>query len=314
MSEATALPYDLSVEHRPIGDLFAQPTTPEEWAAYRLSAEQVAFFEHHGYLSGIRILSDAQVDALSDELDQLVDPGHTLNHLFYEYHSNEAIDPGQVLFHALGAWRIGRAFHDLLWAPAFRMAAFQLLGGPFRQFHDQLFCRPAGHGGVVAWHQDFSYWTWTRPMAHLSCWIGLDDATTENGCLWYVPGSQCWGLLPVTGLTGDMDAVRTVLDPAQIAAFERRVPNRLKRGEASFHHPLMMHGSYENKSDRQRRATVINVLGDGVRSNVDAMADTMGFEVPPQDAPMAGQFYPLLFDPARELGAAAADVPTASQD
>jgi hypothetical protein len=76
------------------------------------------------------------------------------------------------LFHALGAWRIAPGFHDLLWNPAFVMPAAQLLDGPVRFWHDQLFCKPAQHGGVVAWHQDYSYWTRTQPMAHLSCWIG----------------------------------------------------------------------------------------------------------------------------------------------
>jgi hypothetical protein len=27
-----------------------------------------------------------------------------------------------------------------------------------RFFHDQLFCKPPHHGGVVAWHQDYSVW------------------------------------------------------------------------------------------------------------------------------------------------------------
>ena len=31
----------------------------------------------------------------------------------------------------------------------------------------------------MAWHQDFSYWTFTKPMHHLTCWIGLDDANKE---------------------------------------------------------------------------------------------------------------------------------------
>jgi len=56
--------------------------------------------------------------------------------------------------------------------------------------------------------QDYSYWTRTQPMAHLSCWIGLDDATRENGCVHYVPGSHRWNLLPITGLANDMDALR----------------------------------------------------------------------------------------------------------
>src|SRR2546423_1120669 len=83
--------------------------------------------------------------------------------------------------------------------------------------------------GVVAWHQDYSYWTRTRPMAHLTCWIGLDDATRDNGCLHYVPGSHRWELLPVTGLASDMDAIQTVLSPEQRAQF-KPVAIELKKG------------------------------------------------------------------------------------
>jgi phytanoyl-CoA dioxygenase PhyH len=80
-------------------------------------------------------------------------------------------DPARVLFHALGAWRISSAFHDLLWNAAFLIPARQLLAGPVRFWHDQIFSKPAHHGGVVVWHQDYSYWTRTTPVAHLSCWI-----------------------------------------------------------------------------------------------------------------------------------------------
>ena len=41
------------------------------------------------------------------------------------------------------------------------------------------------------------------------------------------------------------------------------VPSNLKRGEASFHHPLTIHGSFANKSGRYRRAAVINYFADG---------------------------------------------------
>jgi amino acid transporter len=60
------------------------------------------------------------------------------------------------LFHALGAWRIAPGFHDILWNQAFTVPASQLLEGPVRFWHDQLFCEPARHSGVVAWHQDVS--------------------------------------------------------------------------------------------------------------------------------------------------------------
>ncbi len=150
---------------------------------------------------------------------------------------------------------------------------------------------------MVAWHQDYSYWTRTRPMAHLTCWIGLDDATRDNGCLQYIPGSHRWQLLPVTGLAGDMDAIQTVLSDEQKAQF-KPVAIELKKGECSFHHPLMVHGSYENSTDGPRRATVINVFRDGVLSESN---DELLHGVPRifKGEKMQGQFFPLLFDPAR---------------
>ncbi|HLL75953.1 MAG TPA: phytanoyl-CoA dioxygenase family protein [Pyrinomonadaceae bacterium] len=288
---------DLSTRHGPVGPLFRQPETAEEWARYGLSDEQVESFGEHGYVAGVRVLSDEQVETLRAELSELADPAHPRNHLFYEFHTNESPDPSRVLFHALGAWRVAPGFHDLLWNPAFTVPAAQLLGGRVRFWHDQLFCKPARHGGVVAWHQDYSYWTRTVPVAHLSCWIGLDDSTKENGCLHYVPGSHRWRLLPVTGLAGDMEAIQSVLSDDQRAAF-KPVAIELKRGEASFHHPLMMHGSFENRSERPRRAAVVNVFRDGVRSASDR-PPLEGVPAVPAGEKMAGQFFPVLLDPEK---------------
>jgi ectoine hydroxylase-related dioxygenase (phytanoyl-CoA dioxygenase family) len=287
---------DLSQCSSPITDFAPRPAWPDGWRRYRLSDEQVAFYHEHGYLTGVRVLTDEQVERLRAELQGLFDPNHPGHELFHEYHSNESTVPDTVLFHALGAWRITPSFHDLLWHPAFTVPASQLLGGPVRFWHDQLFCKPARHGGVVAWHQDYSYWTRTQPMAHLTCWIGLDDSTRDNGCLYYVPGSHRWELLPITGLAGDMDAIQTVLTPQQRAQF-RPVAIELKKGEASFHHPLLVHGSYENRTDRPRRAAVINAFRDGVRSDLDRPL-LKGVDVIPQGQPMGGRFFPLLFDPA----------------
>ena len=305
---------DLGKNHDLLTDLFTQPTSPDEWRDYALSEEQILHFYENGYIHGIPLLNDDQISILSEQLEEMVDPDHEGNEYFYEYHSNESGNPDNVLFHALGAWRVRPAFHDALWNPAFLMAAYQLLGADFRLFHDQLFSKPAKHGGVVAWHQDYSYWTWTTPMSHLTCWIGLDDVSTENGCMYYVPKSHKWGLLDKKPLAGDMDAIRESLEPSQVADFDNKVPVEMKMGEASFHHPLLMHGSYENHSDRRRRATLINVFADGVVSS----RDDDGTNAPgadnyprvPKGEEMGGQYYPRLFDSERELGEALAEIPT----
>lgn len=290
---------DLSEHHHPVGSLFGVPQDPDEWAACALSDAQVQTFHTQGFLAPVRVLDDHQVQALRGEIASLMDPAHPSHRLFYEFHSNESADPNTVLFHALGAWRITPGFHDLLWNPRVAVPAAQLLGGAVRFWHDQLFCKPAHHGGVVAWHQDYSYWTRTEPMAHLTCWIALDDATIENGCLQYVPGSHRWNLLPITGLAGGMDAISRVLTPDQQEAFSP-VPVEVRRGEASFHHPLMVHGSSANRSDRPRRGAVLNVVRDGVRSVSDEPL-LAGVPAVPAGQPLGGRFFPLLFDPADRL-------------
>jgi ectoine hydroxylase-related dioxygenase (phytanoyl-CoA dioxygenase family) len=284
---------DLSQYHAPVTDLFRAPASGAVWDEYRLTDEQVAFYAEHGYLSGVRMFDDAQVEALRTELAELMKPEHKGRGLWYEYHSNESRDTRRVLFHALGAWRIAQGFHDLLWNPRLTVAASQLLGGAAVRFwHDQLFCKPARHGGVVAWHQDYSYWTRTTPLAHLTCWTGLDDSTRENGCVHYVPGSHRWTDLPRTALAGDMDAIRSVLNEEQKSLF-KPVAVELKAGEASFHHPRLLHGSYSNNTNRPRRATVVNVFRDGVRSNSD-LPPLEGVPPIPKGEPMGGRFFPLL--------------------
>jgi len=59
----------------------------------------------------------------------------------------------------------------------------------------------------------------------------------------------------------------------------------------------MVHGSKENRTASPRRATVLNVIRDGVGSSTD---EPLLAGVPPisPGEPLQGQFFPLLFDPA----------------
>jgi hypothetical protein len=285
---------DLSKYHQLVSDLFKWPKTASEWSQYRLSKEQLSFFDEFGYLSNIKLLNDYQIEHLDKELAEIIDPNHPAHHLFYEFHSNESSDPDTVLLHALGAWRITEGFHDVIWNPAFVMAASQLLGDRgVRFWHDQLFCKPAKHGGVVAWHQDYSYWTRTGPIQHLTCWVGLDNATIENGCLYYVPKSHNWGLLDKPNLAGDMNGLWDFLNEEQKQNFNP-VPIELKKGYATFHHPLMVHGSYANNSEHARRAFVLNVFADGTKSNSDDIL-LKGVPAIKEGKLMEGQFFPLIY-------------------
>lgn len=290
---------DLSSYHQLISDLFPDISLDDAWEKYALSSEQVDFFNENGYLSHIKMLEEDQIEHLRGELDSITDSRHPKHALFYEFHSNESEDKDAVLFHSLGHWRITPGFHDVLWNPRFVIAACQLLGiRAVRFWHDQLFCKPAHHGGVVAWHQDYSYWTRTIPMQHLTCWIGLDDATKENGCLHYIPKSHKWSLLERTTLAGKMDGLDEMLSEEQKRQFANKVAIEMPKGYATFHHPLMVHGSYENKSAMSRRAFVLNVFADGTISDTNE-ALLSGVPIVKKGQELDGQFFPLLINPSQ---------------
>ena len=85
------------------------------------------------------------------------------------------------------------------------------------------------------------------------------------------------------------------LSPEQQKEFNP-IPVETKAGEAIFHHSLTLHGSGENKSQQPRRAFVINVFADGVRSDDDQPL-LEGVPAVPKGEKMQGQFFPLLYNP-----------------
>jgi ectoine hydroxylase-related dioxygenase (phytanoyl-CoA dioxygenase family) len=94
-----------------------------------------------------------------------------------------------------------------------------------------------------------------------------------------------------------MDGINAFLSAEQKKEFARKVPIEMKKGYATFHHPLMVHGSYENKSSRPRRAFVLNVFADETKSDADTEL-LQGVPPIPKGKKMEGQFFPLLFEGA----------------
>jgi ectoine hydroxylase-related dioxygenase (phytanoyl-CoA dioxygenase family) len=123
--------------------------------------------------------------------------------------------------------------------------------------------------------------------------VGLDDATVENGCLHYVPGSHRWGLLPRISLTREMDAVKAFLEPEQAAAF-RPEPMELRAGECLFHDAHTVHGSYANRSDGPRRGVVLNFMKPDTRCADGEKPLLTGVPVIPEGARIEGDYFPIV--------------------
>ncbi|CAF0740660.1 unnamed protein product [Didymodactylos carnosus] len=321
---------DLSYISQPIGDLFGSlPTDPSSYTQYQLDAEQIQFYKENGYLINIKVLSEEQCDRILEDYKKFLlwdqndittqagsmNDAHRISHpgmhLFHEFHSNQTNDPDNVLSHMLGHWRITPLFHDLVFHPAITVPSSQLLASansdgrsmvPVQFWHDQLFAKPPHHGANVAWHQDYSYWTRTIPMNHMTVHIALDEQTLENGTLHFIPKSHKWTRdnghpLPVTDFDfKDMESIKTILTAEEKEQF-KPVPSLLKKGYASFHHPLMVHGSYPNRTSLPRRAAVVNYFGQGTKSNTDEPL-LLNVPVIKKGELITGRFFPLVFDPA----------------
>lgn len=286
-------PASLHETHSPITGRFpvAGPGTD-----LRLSPAELREFEENGFLAGLDLLGPAEVEELRERLARIGDRIAELEPQLYEVESAWSERPEEVVLHFLGAWMVDELFHDLVFHPGATIPASQVLGvEKLRFWHDQVFWKPAGHPGVVPWHQDYAYWTRTGPPAHVTVFISLDDMGPENGGLEYVPGSHRWGLFPSQDFGGELDAMLDGLPPELGASFDP-VPVRLRAGQASIHHSHLIHGSRANRSGSPRRAAVLNYFADGTRVTDDSAPLLRGVAHMTSGSVIEGPHFPLVLD------------------
>jgi hypothetical protein len=278
---------------------FPRIDSEEERRRYELPEEQVRIYRENGFIAGVPILQQPQVEELSLRLETIRNGLDSHAERLYEVEADWQKRPDEVVFHFLGAWLVDPWFHDLIFSPQVTVPVSQLLGvARVRFWHDQVFYKPPHHPGVVPWHQDYSYWTRSVPPNHITINILLDDASLESGCLHYVPGSHTWGLFPKVPFGGDVDAVKDSL-PENLQARFHPVAAAGRAGEASFHHSHMFHGSYANRSNRPRRAVVLNYMGAETRCADGFQPLLKGVPIIPAGALIEGDYFPIVLDRTR---------------
>ncbi len=131
-----------------------------------------------------------------------------------------------------------------------------------RIWHDQaLIKRPWAN--PTSWHLDTPFWSFSDRRA-LSIWVALDDATYENGCLYFIPGSYHKTTFENPGIGKNMDAIFDFY-PQFIKSKSVSVP--MKAGSCSFHNGLTIHGAGPNMTNGYRRAMTCAYMPDGATFN-----------------------------------------------
>ncbi|AOW11481.1 SnoK-like protein [Flavobacterium gilvum] len=151
-----------------------------------------------------------------------------------------------------------RIYPNLLHQPLHQKSlaiARQLLGDDIALDFDMLINKAPHTNTPTPWHQDCAYWISMPDTRATSCWVALDEATKENGCMWYVPKSH----LEPTRLhepSAKGGALQCQANEEEAIAME------IKPGSCVFHHGGTLHYSRGNSTDKQRRAFITNFRPD----------------------------------------------------
>lgn len=135
----------------------------------------------------------------------------------------------------------------------------QVIGPDIILWNSSFFAKPAVNGKKTPWHQDGEYWP-LRPLATCTVWLAIDEATVENGCLKFMPGSH---------KRKELRPHRTNKDPnftlhQELLESEydddKAVPLELEAGQMSLHDVYLLHGSEANDSGKPRRGMTMRFM------------------------------------------------------
>ncbi|GKU01194.1 phytanoyl- dioxygenase [Fusarium langsethiae] len=141
-----------------------------------------------------------------------------------------------------------------------------------RCLQSMVICKQPEIGGAVPPHQDSTF-LYTNPPSAVGFWYALEDATLENGCLSFLPGSHRWApiekrLVRKAGNAGtetvDNDGPRF---PARDGYGKDEpenkhdyVPGEVKAGDLVLIHGNLLHKSERNTSQKGRIIYTFHII------------------------------------------------------
>jgi ectoine hydroxylase-related dioxygenase (phytanoyl-CoA dioxygenase family) len=217
-----------------------------------LSSEQVERYARDGFLSPNPALTPEQAAACRSKLEafELAIGGPLTTDETSRHRSRT---------HVLLTW-----VHALASHPAILDAVEGLIGPDILVFTSTWFIKEPESTAIAAWHQDATYFG-LHPHLHVTAWLALTDATAENGCMEFLPGSHERGQLPHRAgvVPSSVNRARQAVDGSVDDADAVHAP--LRAGQFSLHHTLTLHRSQPNRSRDRRIGIGISYIPTHVR-------------------------------------------------
>jgi ectoine hydroxylase-related dioxygenase (phytanoyl-CoA dioxygenase family) len=225
-----------------------------------LTKEQIQFFQLNGFIVIEDFLSAEELAQWREAVTEAVKERNGLKMPGKDAKINKDSEYFSKVFdQLLNLWQTNDKVKDIMLDERIGKMAAQLSGtSGIRIWHDQaLFKRPWAN--PTSWHLDTPFWSFSDRKA-LSIWVALDDATLENGCLYFIPASYKETTYENKGIGKNMDGIFEAYPQfAQVVS----VAAPMKAGSCSFHNGLTIHGAGPNMTSGDRRAMTCAYMPDG---------------------------------------------------
>jgi ectoine hydroxylase-related dioxygenase (phytanoyl-CoA dioxygenase family) len=218
-----------------------------------ISKADIDFFNTNGYLVVENIISEDEVQEYRKIYDQLldgtIDTGKNRSDLGAGMGKNGKVENiTQIMWPSdFVPGILSRSYHKR----ALQIAK-TLQGEDMEMDFDMLINKAPFTNTPTPWHQDAAYWINMPDKRAVSCWLALDAASLDNGCMWYVPGSHLLPMRPHHSAGSSGGALSCDANESEGTAVE------LSPGSCAFHHGATLHYSRGNSTGEQRRAFIVN--------------------------------------------------------
>jgi ectoine hydroxylase-related dioxygenase (phytanoyl-CoA dioxygenase family) len=256
----------------------------------RLTPEQIAFFHENGFLAIDAITTQDEIAFMRELYDRIFErrAGREVGDQFDLAGADEEGKPA-ALPQILGPSKYAPEFKTLQCRANALDLSRQLLGEAAEFQGEHAILKPAFMGAPTPWHQDEAYWNPALEYHALSVWIPLQEATLENGCMQFIPGSHRLEVLPHHSINRDPRIHGLEVDSVDASP---AVACPLPPGGATFHLSRTLHYTGPNGTANPRRAFI------------------MGFGLPTKPYPSDRRFpWNEIKQTAREQRAAAGPDP-----
>ena len=204
-----------------------------------LTPKQLKKYEDYGYIAPIDILSLEEVKEIITELEYIE-----------KKWPDELIGLGRNNIHY-----ISPVFDQIVHNSKILDVVQDIIGSNILVGGTTLFIKEPDNKGFVSWHQDAKYIGF-EPHNWVTAWLAITDANEENGCMRMWSGTHKEKIKKHQD-TFNKDNLLTRGQTVQSIPLKKTIPNVLKAGQLSLHHPRIVHGSGLNKSKSRRIGFVI---------------------------------------------------------